>query len=60
MLEKSIVPQMQQRQYLKSITFMQDGAASHIGVCVQQFLLQHFTNDRVISHAFPTTWPSCS
>ncbi|GFS52243.1 uncharacterized protein TNCV_4849791 [Trichonephila clavipes] len=25
--------------------------------CVQQFLWQHFTNDRVISRAFPTAWP---
>ncbi|GBL93000.1 hypothetical protein AVEN_54638-1 [Araneus ventricosus] len=39
---------------------MQDGAPPHIGLCVQQFLLQHFTNDRVISRAFPSTWPSRS
>ncbi|GFV53831.1 uncharacterized protein TNCV_4208821 [Trichonephila clavipes] len=28
----------------------------HIGLCVQQFLRQHFINDRVISRAFPTAW----
>ena len=57
MLENFVIPQIQQHQCLDSITFMQDGAPPHIGLCVQQFLRQHFTNDRVISRAFPTIWP---
>ncbi|GFU26599.1 uncharacterized protein TNCV_1837271 [Trichonephila clavipes] len=57
MLENFVAPQMLQHQCLDSITFMQDGAPPHIGLCFQQFLRQHFTNDRVISRAFPTAWP---
>ncbi|GFU72870.1 uncharacterized protein TNCV_4909991 [Trichonephila clavipes] len=57
MLDNFVAPQMLQHQCLDSITFMQDGAPPHIGLCVQQFLRQHFTNDRVISRAFPTAWP---
>ncbi|GFW18470.1 uncharacterized protein TNCV_1184971 [Trichonephila clavipes] len=57
MLENFVAPQMLQNQCLDSITFTQDGAPPHIGLYVQQFLRQHFTNDRVISHAFLTAWP---
>ncbi|GFU40802.1 uncharacterized protein TNCV_2466321 [Trichonephila clavipes] len=57
MLENFVAPQMLQHQCLDTITFMQDEAPPHIGLCVQQFLRQHFTNDRVISRAFPTAWP---
>ncbi|GFX12675.1 uncharacterized protein TNCV_3157961 [Trichonephila clavipes] len=57
MLENFVAPQMLQHQCLDSITFMQDGAPPHIGLCEQQFLRQHFNNDRVISRAFPTAWP---
>ncbi|GFX88480.1 uncharacterized protein TNCV_2279481 [Trichonephila clavipes] len=57
MLENFEAPQMLQHQCLDSITFMQDGALPQIGLCVQQFLRQHFTNDRVNSRAFPTAWP---
>ncbi|GFW84945.1 uncharacterized protein TNCV_682331 [Trichonephila clavipes] len=57
MLENFVAPQMLQHQCLDSITFMQDGAPPHIGLCVQQFLRQHVSNDRVISRAFPTAWP---
>ena len=34
---------------------MQDGTPPDSGLCVQHFLRQHFTNDRIISRAFPTT-----
>ncbi|GBM87705.1 hypothetical protein AVEN_57222-1 [Araneus ventricosus] len=59
-LENFVVPQIQQQQCLDSITFMPDGVPPHIGLCVQHFLRQQLTNDRVISPAFPSTWPSCS
>ena len=54
MLDNFVIPQIQQRQSLDSFTFMQDGVLKHIRLCVLQFLQQHFTNDRVISNAFPT------
>ncbi|GFX42303.1 uncharacterized protein TNCV_110231 [Trichonephila clavipes] len=38
MLENFVASQMLQHQCLDSITFMQDGAPPHIGLCVQQFL----------------------
>lgn len=47
-------------QWLDTISFMQDGAPSHIGLCLQQLLPQCFTNDRVICCAFPTTWQTHS
>ncbi|GFV37059.1 uncharacterized protein TNCV_2382061 [Trichonephila clavipes] len=57
MLENFVASQMLQHQCLDSITFIQDGAPPHIGLYMQQFLWQHFTNDRVISRAFPIAWP---
>ena len=36
---------------------MQAGVPPHIRLCVQQFLWQHFTSERIISLAFPTIWP---
>ena len=57
MLENFVIPEIQQRQCLDSITFMQNGVPPHIGFCVQQFLRQHFINDRVICRGFPTIWP---
>lgn len=49
-----------QRQWLDSFTFMQDAVSPHIGLCVLQFLLQIFSNHRIISRPFSTTWPPCS
>lgn len=60
MLNNFVLPQLQQRQCLTTITFMQDGAPPHNGLCVQRFLRQHFTDDRVISRSFPTSWPARS
>lgn len=57
MLHTFVIPWLQQRQYLESTTFMKDTAPPHIGCCVQQFLQQHLTENRVISNSFPTTWP---
>lgn len=55
-LETFIVPHFQQRQCLDSISFKHDGESPHIRRCVQQLLRQHFTNDGIISRAFPTIW----
>lgn len=56
MLQTFVVPQLQQRQCLTEMVFMQDGAPSHSGRAVQQFLRQHFTDDRVISRYFHMAW----
>ncbi|GFX07860.1 uncharacterized protein TNCV_4161291 [Trichonephila clavipes] len=56
MLENFVAPQMLQHHCLDLITFMQDGSPPHNGLCVQQFLRQHFTKDRVICHVFPAAW----
>ena len=45
---------------LMHVKLMQDGALSHIVLCVKQLLLQHFDDERIISQKFPTAWPSRS
>ena len=57
MLENFVTSQIQKRQCLNSVIFIQDGAPPHIGLCVQMFGRQHFANDRVISRAFQKIWP---
>ena len=52
-----VLPQIQQLQFLDSVTFMHDRATPYIGLCVQQFLRHYFTYDRVINRSFPTIWP---
>ena len=56
MLENFVIPQIQQRQRLDSNTIVQDRCTPHIGLCVQQFLRQHFSNDRVISDNLATSF----
>ena len=60
MLLNFAIPQLQQRGCLESTIFMQDGAPPHIGLRVQEVLRQHFTNDQIISRAFPVKWPARS
>lgn len=57
MLSSFVIPQLQQRQCLDKIIFMQDGAPPHIGKSVQQLLRHHFTEERVISRCFHVAWP---
>ena len=57
MLENFVIPELQQRNCIYSTHFMQDGAPPHIGRRVKDVLHQHFTDDRVISRAFPMNWP---
>ncbi|GBO04915.1 hypothetical protein AVEN_80951-1 [Araneus ventricosus] len=56
MLKDFVIPQLQQRECLQDIIFMQDGATPHIDRRVKQLLRQHFTDARVISRHFPTAW----
>ena len=53
MLEDMIIPELQQRGCLSTITFQQDGAPPHIAHKVQNLLRRHFTEDPIISHTFP-------
>ncbi|GBO28552.1 hypothetical protein AVEN_210917-1 [Araneus ventricosus] len=56
MLRDFVIPQLQQRGCLQDIIFMQDGSPPHIDSRVKQLLRQHFTNERVMSRHFPTSW----
>ncbi|GFT54416.1 transposable element tc3 transposase [Trichonephila clavipes] len=57
LLRNKIIPDLQARQCLSSIIFMQDGAPPHITRCVKDVLKHHFTEKRVISRQFRHLWP---
>ncbi|GFV13635.1 catalase [Trichonephila clavipes] len=57
LLRNKIIPDLQARQCLSRITFMQDGAPPHITRCVTDVLKHHFTEERVISRQFRHLWP---
>ncbi|GFU79343.1 uncharacterized protein TNCV_2138661 [Trichonephila clavipes] len=57
LLRNKIIPDLQARQCLSHIIFMQDGAPPHITRCVTDVLKHHFTEERVISHQFRHLWP---
>ncbi|GFV79809.1 transposable element tc3 transposase [Trichonephila clavipes] len=48
---------LQARQCLSRIIFMQDGALPHIARCVKDVLKHHLTEERVISSQFRHLWP---
>ncbi|GFU06773.1 uncharacterized protein TNCV_4353371 [Trichonephila clavipes] len=52
LLRNKIIPDLQARQCLSRIIFMQDGTSPHITRCVKDVLKHHFTEERVISHQF--------
>ncbi|GFW94696.1 uncharacterized protein TNCV_4247361 [Trichonephila clavipes] len=49
LLRNKIIPDLQARQCLSRIIFMQDGAPPHITRCVTDVLKHHLTEERVIS-----------
>ncbi|GBM36494.1 hypothetical protein AVEN_249684-1 [Araneus ventricosus] len=57
LLRNQLIPTLQQRGYMDSTIFMQDGAPTHIATPVKQLLNLNFGNDRIISRHFPTAWP---
>ncbi|GFX41555.1 transposable element tc3 transposase [Trichonephila clavipes] len=57
LLRNKIIPDLQARQCLSRIIFMQDGAPPHITRCVTEVLKHHFTEERVISRQFRHLWP---
>ncbi|GFU32537.1 uncharacterized protein TNCV_1148181 [Trichonephila clavipes] len=57
LLRNKIIPDLQARQCLSRIIFMQDGAPPHITRCVKDVLKHHFTEERVISGQFRHLWP---
>ncbi|GFW76227.1 uncharacterized protein TNCV_3800621 [Trichonephila clavipes] len=60
LLRNKIIPDLQARQCLSRIIFMQDGAPPHITRCVLDVLKHHFTEECVISRQFRHLWPSRS
>ncbi|GFY09453.1 transposable element tc3 transposase [Trichonephila clavipes] len=52
LLGNKIFPDLQARQRLSRIIFMQNGAPPHITRCVKDVLKHHFTEERVISRQF--------
>ncbi|GFX00672.1 uncharacterized protein TNCV_2236791 [Trichonephila clavipes] len=52
LLRNKIIPDLQARQCLSRIIFMQDGAPPHITCCVKDVLKHHFTEECLISHLF--------
>ncbi|GFT87757.1 uncharacterized protein TNCV_4001031 [Trichonephila clavipes] len=52
LLRNKIIPDLQARQCLSRIIFMQDGAPLHITRCVKDVLKHHFIEERVISRQF--------
>ncbi|GFX80324.1 uncharacterized protein TNCV_3930771 [Trichonephila clavipes] len=57
LLRNKIIPDLQARQCLSRIIFMQDGAPPHITRCVKDVLKHHFKEEHVISHQFRHLWP---
>ncbi|GFW36135.1 uncharacterized protein TNCV_4929981 [Trichonephila clavipes] len=57
LLRNKIIPDLQARQCLSRIIFMQDGAPPHITRCVTDVLKHHFTEERVISRQSRHLWP---
>ncbi|GFW83238.1 embryonic protein UVS.2 [Trichonephila clavipes] len=49
LLRKKFIPDLQARQCLSRIIFMQDGAPTHITRCVKVVFKHHFTEEGVIS-----------
>ncbi|GBM71228.1 hypothetical protein AVEN_120612-1, partial [Araneus ventricosus] len=59
-LRDHVVPALQERHALPVVTFMQDDAPLHFAREVKTFLLETFTEDRVISRGCKFKWPSRS
>ncbi|GFT07403.1 transposable element tc3 transposase [Trichonephila clavipes] len=57
LLRNKIIPNLQARQCLSCIIFMQDGAPPHITRCVKNVLKHHFAAEHVISRQFLHLWP---
>ncbi|GFU78910.1 uncharacterized protein TNCV_307511 [Trichonephila clavipes] len=60
LLRNKIILDLQARQCLSRLIFMQDGAPPHITRCVKDVPKHHFTEERVISRQFRHLWPSRS
>ncbi|GFS75026.1 uncharacterized protein TNCV_1396791 [Trichonephila clavipes] len=55
LLRNKIIPDLQARQFLSRIIFMQDGAPPHIKLCVKDVLKRHFTEERVVNRQFSSS-----
>jgi hypothetical protein len=52
-----VVPYLKAHHKLSHTTFQQDGAPPHVAKVVKDYLTQQFSQERVISRAFPRIWP---
>ncbi|GFX59766.1 uncharacterized protein TNCV_1778051 [Trichonephila clavipes] len=57
LLQNNIIPELQARQTLQTVTFMQDVAPPHIALLVQLLLRSTFGKNRIISRCFNHVWP---
>ena len=53
MSQDMVIPEFQQCGWLTTITFQQDGGSPHNAREIQNLLRHHFSEDRIISRAFP-------
>ena len=60
MLKNHLRPQLTARKKLSKTIVMQDGAPPHVKKEVKQFLVENFTENRIISRHFPIEWPPYS
>ncbi|GBO19828.1 hypothetical protein AVEN_78350-1 [Araneus ventricosus] len=54
LLQKQVIPALQERDCLEITVLMQDGAPHQIARTMQALLRDHFGDDRVIFRRFPT------
>lgn len=57
MLQNHLLPELRRYRLVRSAVFMQDGAPPHIGRQVKEFLMNQFSETRVISRHFDIPWP---
>ena len=60
MLREQVIPALQERHWLETTVFMQDGVPHHIDKCVKKLLHDIFGADEVISKGFKNIWPPLS
>ena len=56
-MQNNNIPELQARQALQTITFMQDGAPPRIALSVQLLLRSTFGEDFIVIRYFNQAWP---
>jgi hypothetical protein len=60
MIQQHLVPQLKQKRCFSKAVFQQDGAPPHTAAETKILLSSIFSDNRVISKAFPMAWPAYS